>query len=184
MFDVIPPNEVETTKLDTTSIMMYRIPKAWTNDGTSSEFNDKLSDVDKKFIRKAVSGLSMPLLDYALVVGINRYPKIKKLTGAQTDAEEFYNWVTDPAGGGVAKTNALLLRSSDFDPPPDPDDERPDKVLVEEFFTRHRQCRRGQQCVAGDGLQAPGARLWLFFSGHGFAPSLDRSGVLMANADA
>jgi serralysin len=53
MFDVYPPNEIEGTKLDTTSIMMYRIPKAWTNDGTSSEFNDKLSDVDKKFIRKA-----------------------------------------------------------------------------------------------------------------------------------
>jgi hypothetical protein len=52
MFDVIPPNEVEATKLDPTSIMMYRIPKAWTNDGTSSEFNDKLSGTDKTFIQK------------------------------------------------------------------------------------------------------------------------------------
>jgi hypothetical protein len=52
MFDVYPPNEVAATKLDSTSIMMYRIPKAWTNDGTSSEFNDKLSETDKKFIRK------------------------------------------------------------------------------------------------------------------------------------
>ena len=33
----------------------------------------------------------------------------------------------------------------------------------------------------GLGLRA-GKRLWMFFSGHGFAPSLDMSGVLMANA--
>jgi len=52
MFEVYPPNEVAATKLDSTSIMMYRIPKAWTNDGTSSEFNDNLSETDKKFIRK------------------------------------------------------------------------------------------------------------------------------------
>jgi hypothetical protein len=31
------------------------------------------------------------------------------------------------------------------------------------------------------GMRA-GRRLWMFFSGHGFAPSLDTSGVLMANA--
>jgi hypothetical protein len=52
MFDFYPPNEVASTKLDSTSIMMYRIPKAWTNDGTSSEFNSELSATDKKFIRK------------------------------------------------------------------------------------------------------------------------------------
>jgi serralysin len=52
MFEVYPPNEIAGTKLDTTSIMMYRIPKSWTNDGTSSEFNDKLSASDRSFIRK------------------------------------------------------------------------------------------------------------------------------------
>jgi hypothetical protein len=31
---------------------MYRIPKSWTNDGTSAEFNDDLSEVDKTFIKK------------------------------------------------------------------------------------------------------------------------------------
>jgi serralysin len=52
MFDVYPPNEVAGTQLDSTSIMMYRIPKSWTNDGTSSEFNADLSEVDKTFIKK------------------------------------------------------------------------------------------------------------------------------------
>lgn len=52
MFEVYPRNEVAGTQLDSTSIMMYRIPKSWTNDGTSAEFNDDLSEVDKKFIKK------------------------------------------------------------------------------------------------------------------------------------
>jgi hypothetical protein len=122
----------------------------------------------------------MPLADRALVVGINRYPKIGELTGAQNDAEDFYQWVTDPAGGGVAQKNALLLRSSDYDAAADPDEERPDKVLVEKFFTNLDNAANANN-VEGQGLKA-GNRLWLFFSGHGFAPSLDRSGVLMANA--
>jgi hypothetical protein len=122
----------------------------------------------------------MPLADRALVVGINRYPKISELSGAQNDAEEFYNWVTDPAGGGVASKNALLLRSSDFAPSTDPDEDRPDKVLVEKFFTNLDNSANANN-AEGQGLKA-GNRLWLFFSGHGFAPSLDRSGVLMANA--
>ena len=122
----------------------------------------------------------MALADRALVVGINRYPKIGELTGAQNDAEEFYSWVIDPAGGGVAKANALLLLSKDFTVAADPDDERPDKLLVERFFTGVDNAANANN-IAGDGLRA-GRRLWLFFSGHGFAPSLDRSGVLMANA--
>jgi len=124
----------------------------------------------------------MPLADHALVVGINRYPKIGALTGAQNDAEDFYQWVTDPAGGAVDKTNALLLLSSNFDAAADPDEERPDKVLVERFFTKIDNSANANNAEGeGHGLKA-GKRLWLFFSGHGFAPSLDRSGVLMANA--
>jgi hypothetical protein len=122
----------------------------------------------------------MPLADRALVVGINRYPKIGELSGAQNDADDFYKWVTDPAGGGVDRANALLLRSADFAAPPDPDDERPDKVLVEKFFTGIDNAANANN-LSGEGLKA-GNRLWLFFSGHGFAPSLDRSAVLMANA--
>jgi uncharacterized caspase-like protein len=122
----------------------------------------------------------MPLADRALVVGINRYPKIGQLSGAQNDADAFYEWVTDPAGGSVAKANALRLRSADFAAPPDPDNEQPDKVLVEKFFTGIDNSANANN-LEGLGLKA-GNRLWLFFSGHGFAPSLDRSGVLMANA--
>jgi serralysin len=51
MFEVYPPDQVAGTQLDSTSIMMYQIPKAWTLDGTSSEFNGDLSATDKVFIK-------------------------------------------------------------------------------------------------------------------------------------
>ncbi len=52
MFEVYPRDEIAGTTLDSTSIMMYQIPKSWTNDGTSAEFNSELSATDKIFIRK------------------------------------------------------------------------------------------------------------------------------------
>ncbi len=126
----------------------------------------------------------MPLVDRALVVGINRYPGISMLSGAESDAQAFYDWVTDPAGGGVKPENALLILAQNFPTPTDVDDALPGKEQIEKFFTKVDECAdANNNDGSGDGLRA-GKRLWLFFSGHGFAPSLDRSGVLMANATA
>jgi hypothetical protein len=124
----------------------------------------------------------MALADRALVVGINCYPGISTLSGAENDARDFYKWVIDPAGGAVKKADALLILSSDFPPPPGPDFARPAKEQIEQFFTDvDNSADANNADGSGAGLRA-GKRLWLFFSGHGFAPSLDRSGVLMANA--
>src|SRR5262249_13210777 len=110
------------------------------------------------------------------------YPGISALSGAENDAKDFYDWVTDPAGGRVRPPEALLIRSSDFPSPSGPDFARPAKEQIEQFFTDIDNCADTNNADgSGAGLRA-GKRLWLFFSGHGFAPSLDRSGVLMANA--
>jgi hypothetical protein len=53
MFDVYPPNSLDGTKLDATSIMMYPIPASWRTDGESAGLNGVLSPVDKAFIKKA-----------------------------------------------------------------------------------------------------------------------------------
>jgi len=52
MFEKYPRNDINGTKLDTTSIMMYPIPASWTLDGTHSDLNTDLSKVDKRFIRQ------------------------------------------------------------------------------------------------------------------------------------
>ena len=122
----------------------------------------------------------MPLADRALVVGINVYPGIGPLSGAENDANDFYDWVVDPKGGNVAKENAKKILSTDFPKPGGVADARPAEEEFRAFFSGINSASR-QNNTDGIGLKA-GNRLWLFFSGHGFAPSLDRSGVLMANA--
>src|SRR5262249_58165477 len=83
-------------------------------------------------------------------------------------------------GAGGARAGSLLSGGGHLTPPMGTDDAQPAKELVEQFFTDVDNTAEANN-AAGIGLKA-GKRLWLFFSGHGFAPSLDRSGVLMANA--
>jgi hypothetical protein len=124
----------------------------------------------------------MAVADYALVVGINTYPGLTSLEGAENDARDFYAWVTSPNGGKVDKVNATPLVSSDFAPSTTAENAKPATQEIEAFFTKIDDAAEANN-KAGLGLKA-GNRLWLFFSGHGFAPSLDRSAVLLANATA
>jgi serralysin len=52
MFEAYPRNEIAGTTLDSTSIMMYPIPKSWTLDGTSAGLNTDLSQTDRTFIKQ------------------------------------------------------------------------------------------------------------------------------------
>lgn len=55
MFRTYSKDQLNGTELDKFSIMMYRIPAKWTADGFSTEFNAKLSEVDKQFIGNEVN---------------------------------------------------------------------------------------------------------------------------------
>ena len=118
--------------------------------------------------------------DCALVVGINRYPGLTSLAGAENDATSFYDWVTDPAGGDVPAAQAKRILSSDFPETVDVNLAEPANRAIEDFFTWVDD-RADANNAANRGATA-GRRLWLFLSGHGFSPSLDCSGVLTANA--
>ncbi len=103
-----------------------------------------------------------PLSDhYAILVAINRYPGIKNLYGPENDAAEFQKWLLDPAYGNLAPANVRIIKSSDFAAVTDPDDANPTEMQFKKVLTDG--CERRT-----DWKDRVGARLYLFFAGHGF----------------
>jgi uncharacterized caspase-like protein len=112
--------------------------------------------------------------DYAIVVGINNYPGIRSLFGAEKDAAEFANWLLKPDGGGLDRNNLRLILSSAY---PQPQKERffdakPIKDDIDRAFIDFGVLDKDRV----------GRRLYFFFAGHGLAPSFDDVALLMANA--
>jgi hypothetical protein len=109
--------------------------------------------------------------DYAVVVGIAEYPGLTNLNGPDTDAQAVYDWLVDPAGGNLERQNVELIRSALFDPI-DPQDPKPASGSVKAALLR----------IAAKTQQAPGNRLYMYFSGHGFAPTLEEGALFTAEA--
>ena len=116
--------------------------------------------------------------DYAVVVGINHYPGISDLKGAENDARAFRNWLVRKDGGDIPDSypNLQVILSSDFQPTNDVDDALPTIIEINKALTR--LIRFG---IENNGQI--GRRLYLFMAGHGFAPDVDESALKMANAD-
>jgi hypothetical protein len=99
--------------------------------------------------------------DYAIIVGIDRYRSggIDSLQGAVNDASLFYDWIVDPAGGGLDPANATLFTSPAAGP------FAPDRNAIEDqlLLTVYQEMLKGVRPV--------GRRLYLFMAGHGVAPS-------------
>ena len=103
-----------------------------------------------------------PLSDhYAILVAINRYPGIKNLYGPENDAAEFAKWLRDPAYGNLDPEKIKVIRSSDFTVVTDPDDANPTE-------TQFKKVLNGWLRTKDDWQDRVGARLYLFFAGHGF----------------
>ncbi len=111
------------------------------------------------------------MTDYAVVVGIAAYPGLTNLAGPDTDAQAVHDWLVDPAGGNLDEQNVELIRSAQFDPV-DPRDPKPASGGVKAALLR----------IAAKTQQAPGNRLYLYFSGHGFAPTLEEGALFTAEA--
>ena len=116
----------------------------------------------------------MPLENHAIVVGLNHYPGIAPLAGPENDARWFHSWLVD--NKLVKDENATLILSSAFGAAEKAVQAKPDTVSVDQAF--ERLLRIG---VENDKV---GHRLYLFFSGHGFSPTLNDAALLMANCDA
>jgi caspase domain-containing protein len=122
--------------------------------------------------------------DWALVVGINRYPSagVDPLEGAVYDAKRFHEWVTDPKGGDVlhdptgnilGDKNHIVLLTSPIEPA------GPARPLLSEFFQFFENLL---DALGGKN----GRRLYLYLSGHGISPSgqeaMRNAALLVANA--
>ena len=120
----------------------------------------------------------MSVDDYAVVVGINKYPGISDLRGPENDALAFQNWLLKTDGGDLPNDpeHLQLILSSHFPETDDVDQAHPTIVEVDRALTRLIR-------IGMDKGGRVGRRLYFFMAGHGFAPDVDESALKMANAD-
>ena len=114
--------------------------------------------------------------DYALAVGIARYPGLSNLQGPENDAGRFHEWLVSPCGGDVPENQAFLVLSSHFGPFAQRRDARP---IIQDILNHF-------ECMIETGKQRggrAGRRLYIFMAGHGFSPTLEEAALLMANAN-
>lgn len=125
--------------------------------------------------------------DWAVVVGIDTYfdSSLPGLKGPENDAREFYDWVLAADGGDVPEDQALLVLSSKFPRPfASVADAKPTANEIVALFDTLR-ARAAANAENPDLGYRVGDRVYLFFAGHGFAPShrQDQTALLVADAD-
>lgn len=106
---------------------------------------------------------------YAILVAINRYPGLTNLAGPENDADNFFRWLIDPAGGDLQnpigrppdQRRVEVIRSSDFPAAVDPYDANPTETEFKKVLNRWLKDK-------DDWHDRVGERLYLFFAGHGF----------------
>jgi hypothetical protein len=118
--------------------------------------------------------------DWAIVVGVSKYPEIGDLNGPGNDATDFYDWVISPSGGYVPPRQAKKILSSDYPPSNKAIDAEPTPIRVQRAFEELQEMAE-KNSLAGEGLRV-GRRLFIYLAGHGFAPAFEEACLLMANA--
>lgn len=89
--------------------------------------------------------------DFAIVIGISRYPALEDLQGPVEDAKEFENWLI--TGAGVPITNIKLILSAE---PP----KRGNRPVQDEIDRAFRGIFKKAKKVRAQ-------RLYVYFAGHG-----------------
>ncbi len=97
--------------------------------------------------------------DYALVIGLNDYPRFgaagRPLTGAIEDAQSVAVWLQDAdTGGGLPNGHCRLVVST-------PEPLQPDRRVIDEAL----------EAIWNDAKVGGGRRMYFYFSGHGQAKS-------------
>jgi hypothetical protein len=111
--------------------------------------------------------------DWAVVVGIGRYPGFTDLEGPENDARAFRDWLI--GRGGVPEDHVQLILSSGFPAAPRPTDAEPSAEALEKAFDRLFD-------RAEDNGMRAGRRLYIYLAGHGFEPEVEQAALFAANA--
>jgi hypothetical protein len=122
-------------------------------------------------------------LHYAVVVGINRYPGIRDLRYARTDAEAFRDWLVSPDGGRLPQENVVLVTATEDQEQTFTSalDARPTRTDVDRALRRINDTVRRR--VSENAADWDRTRLYFYVSGHGIAPPTSQGALLMADAE-
>jgi hypothetical protein len=117
----------------------------------------------------------MALDDFAILIGVTKYPDLTHLNGPENDVDDIEDWLLTQ--GEVPKTQIVRECTSKHHPPDPqgPGDAHPGTDDLQNPFLDLLNKAR----IAGAPL---GRRLYLYFSGHGIANGRDAVGLLPANA--
>lgn len=105
--------------------------------------------------------------DYALLIGITHYPDFQNLEGPYDDANALKGWIVDPAGGDTPADQIELVDSIPKPPTPVQD-------MIDQAILRLKKMVEAKH-------NKKGRRLYVYFSGHGFADEDDDNSLCMAN---
>ena len=121
--------------------------------------------------RREVTEVANNINDYAIVIGIDEYAKLRRLSSAVRDATKFAEWLTSPEGGGLPPDNVQLILSP-LESPSGPFAARPIQQDIDNCVSK----------LVGNGGLRVGRRLYFYFAGHAIGPTADDVAMLMADA--
>ena len=114
--------------------------------------------------------------DYAVIIGIERYPGLNDLQGPCNDAVAFKNWLLREDGGNLLAENVKTLMTTDYPPPISINDAHPVRSDLEQLFRPLVTKAAKKEHIA--------ERLFIFVAGHGLADSNDADSAALYTADA
>ena len=128
--------------------------------------------------------------DYAIVVGITKYPGLgispedsADLKGSERDALEVANWLKAKDGGDLPddRDHINLICTSGFQGEPTATKGEPQQQRLRDAFAALVQVGKEKPRASRDDPML-GRRLYIYMSGHGFSPSRYRGALYVANA--
>jgi uncharacterized caspase-like protein len=122
--------------------------------------------------------------DYAILVGIARYPELGEggtaldLKGSTNDVDAVSAWLEDPNGGGLLRANIKAVPSNAAaaraaDATPSINELEAALANLDDIAQTNKRAGKGQRV---------GRRLYIYMSGHGFSPARERGCLYAANA--